>query len=568
MTKATRSVRDAEADRGGEWQLPALVGATALALAAILVAGRDFTYYNLDELMFWERGGWSRDWMFEPFLAQLIVLTRIVFQVALDLGDGDYTVVREIGAVCAVVPGALFFFVARPRVGATAALAMSIALLFMGTAWEYSLWPYQSMSIGLSLSFGLVALLLLERDDRLGDALACLALALSVASFGIGIAFLVAIAVGVLIRADRWRRLWIVALPLALYVAWWIWRVHFQDGQVELKSVPLVVPYIARSLISTLAGLAGLSFDFESGPGFDVAPVADPVWGVALAAAALAALAVRLRRGSVPAGLWVAVALLGTYWITGALVIGDLPNFRTAGSPRYLFPSAVMLMLIAAWALDGWRPNKRVAVGMFVVVGLAMFGNLAQARSGAVYLNAYSDNARAQLAMLELARDRVNPEFNPAHDAKGSASILLVVGAGGYLAGVDRYGHSPAYTIDELSGRSEEVRHGADDVLVKALALRPTAPRGHAASAGCWTVRPNRDGVPTPFELPVAGVVLDGPQPATVHVRRFADRTFVEVGDTLAGTRSELRLYPDAAARPWVGAVESAGPVRVCPARS
>ncbi len=108
------------------------------------------------------------------------------------------------------------------------------------------------------------------------------------------------------------------------------------------------------------------------------------------------------------------------------------------------------------------------------VAALGLFGNLAMGRNGSTYLHAYADSARAQLAMLELARGTVDRGFIPAYETPGVTQIQMLIGAGGYLDGVDRYG-SPAFSIPELLAQDPEVRTGADTVLVAAdkLALEP-----------------------------------------------------------------------------------------------
>ena len=128
--------------------MPVLGAVTCVALLVILLVGRGLTFYNLDELMIFERGRWTSDWLFEPFLDQLMFGTQVVFQVLFDTAGSDYAAYRVVGAISALLPAVLLFFCMRPRIGAQMALILAATLMFFGSAWEYLLWPFQSISIG------------------------------------------------------------------------------------------------------------------------------------------------------------------------------------------------------------------------------------------------------------------------------------------------------------------------------------------------------------------------------------------------------------------------------------
>ena len=62
------------------------------------------------------------------------------------------------------------------------------------------------------------------------------------------------------------RLAWIFLIPLALYGAWWLWRVQGEGThQVEAKNLRMVPLYVANSVSSTLAALAGTTYDFGIG---------------------------------------------------------------------------------------------------------------------------------------------------------------------------------------------------------------------------------------------------------------------------------------------------------------
>jgi hypothetical protein len=435
--------------------------------------------------------------------------------------------------------------------------------MFFGSSWEYLLWPFQSISIGLALTAGLGAMLALERDTTAAYVLACGLLCLGIAIFGLAVAFVVGAFVWVATRPrpDRWRLAWIFLIPLVLYGAWWLWRVPGSgEHQVEAQSILLIPIYIVNSFSTTLASLAGSTYNFGGHVGFNEPPTPDTQWGPVLAVLALAGLGLRLLRGGIPRWFWVTVSVLLAYWAAGALVVGDPPNFRYPGVSRYLFPSAVLLMFAFAWAADGWRPSRTTLLASCALAGVALFGNMALLNQGSTYLNAYSQSTRAQLAALDLARGTVDDGFIPAYDTPDVTTIQMLVGAGGYLAGVERYG-SPAYSIDELLATDPEVRTGADTVLVAAdkLALDPAA--STAATGACETTEA---GPLSDLELPEGGAAISAERGGKVALTRFGP-TPIEVGTLSPSQPATLAIPTDEAAEvPWHLHVDGAGPVRVC----
>ena len=88
-----------------------------------------------------------------------------------------------------------------------------------------------------SMAAGLALLLALERDDRRGDRLACLFLTVSILFSSLGLPFAAGAAVQVLRRPDRWRRLYVVAVPVAIYALWWLGWGHTAESALSLANV-------------------------------------------------------------------------------------------------------------------------------------------------------------------------------------------------------------------------------------------------------------------------------------------------------------------------------------------
>ena len=169
--------------------------------------------------------------------------------------------------------------------------------------------------------------------------------------------------------------------------------------------------------------------------------------------------------------------------------------------------------------------------------------------------------------MLELARDRVDPDFDAAGSVPGSDSPLALVGgrAGTYLAVLDRYG-SLGLPLPELERQSESVREDADRVLASALDLHLKPSPAAEAAERCRRFRTIAPGGSTAFELPAGGATIRARATAAakVAVGRFASAPTAEVGSLSPGEQATLRIPPDSWPRPWHASVAGAKSVQVC----
>ena len=80
-----------------------------------------------------------------------------------------------------------------------------------------------------------------------------------------------------------------------------------------------------------------------------------------------------------------------------------------------------------------------------------------------------AEKQRGGLAALELARAEVDPAFLLTEENSG-VDYLGILDAGSYFSAIDAYG-SPAYTADELAGASDRARMSADKVSAAALGI-------------------------------------------------------------------------------------------------
>ena len=113
----------------------------------------------------------------------------------------------------------VLFVYLRRRAGGWLALAGVLTVLFMGTAREVLVWPFE-VSFTASMATGIAALLALEGEDRRGDAIACGLLVLGLAFSELALFFAVGAAVSMVVARRPWSRAYVVVVPVLLYAGW------------------------------------------------------------------------------------------------------------------------------------------------------------------------------------------------------------------------------------------------------------------------------------------------------------------------------------------------------------
>ena len=542
-------------------------------MALLLWLNRDTTFF-FDEMVWFEDLSTYTDpsSVLVPHNSHLHGTTRVVYWAVIGLFGPDYTIFRVLGAVVVSLAACLFFVLARRRIGAIPALVPAILLLFYGSAWQHVVGPIGFTVVG-SAAAGLAALIALERDDRRGDLMACAFVCLSVFTFTVGLGFLVAAAISVLLRRDRFRRAWIFAVPLALYSTWWIWAQKFDQSRTTVANVDGVAEFFADSLAVVSGGLTGVNIPFTR---FDeladvsVAPATTLGWIVA----ALVVIAVvwRLIRGDVSKSLYASMGVLFTYWLAAGL---SEPIFfgSQADAIRYVYPGSIGVLLVVTDAARGLRIRGFALGALFAVGAFSLAMNLVFLRDGADYLRTeYSQSVRTRLAMLELGAGMQpgSPEGETGSADTSRLSPLipyLVYGpdAEQYLAAIERYG-SPAYSLDEIRSLPPELRNAADMAALQTTAyLRPRRSKGPSSRDGCERVV----GGSTPIELSGAGAYLRarGTDPVTLSLVRFSDPPGAPLDPLSPGRWSRLELppQPDRAAEPWALTAPEGAELQICP---
>jgi len=506
------------------------------------------TTFSIDALAwFMLAPGLDAETALQPQAGHLIVTTRVVTWLLLEsFGSSQLPfLLLTIATVAALA--AVFLAYASRRVGPLVALAPALVLVFFGSDFDHVA-TANGFAVLFPLVCGIGALLALERDDAAGDAIACALLCIAVATYTVGLVFVVAVAVLVLLADDRALRWWVFALPLALYAAWWVWSLGSAgdaESQITLSNVLVAPAWAFRSLSAALGALTGLDYDF----GDEVSGV-----GPVLALLAIVALVWRTTRGAVPRGLWATLAAILVLWLMGALAANIV---RIPEASRYLFPVVVGVLLVAAWALAGRPWSRGGLVLLYAVAAVAIAGNLAELRDRGSQLRTNHERLRAELTALELAGPEADPELDPATVLEGSSLLRYPFGVLRELgerpmerlaAAVERYG-PVGFSIDELRGKQEATRARADAFLVGALGigLEPASSTGE-----CLEVEAE-PGAGVRFQLPPGADVTLEPRGGggAVAARRFAGETGVELGRLESGQAARLELPDDGLADGW-----------------
>jgi hypothetical protein len=547
-----------------------LLGVAMAASVALLAWVLHDAPYVEDEwgLLLRAQDGSLRD-LFAPWNGHLLAVGLALAKLSVAVAGSQVWLLVTLDIVGVLVCSLLVYLFARRRLGPILALAPALVpLFFAGSSTFYGtgiqLTPLLGVNGVYSLDFGLAALLLLEREDRLGDVLATAMLVLSLASFSYGIAFVAGVGAAVLLSPRRWQRAYVVAIPVLLYGAWLLWSADERTGTSEVlaKNVYLVPLYVSDSLSAVSAGMFGLQTQIGRGPAIafatqssDLGDLDLPLFLIAAETLAIV-LVVRMlgRRGLSRASLWPPLVTLLALWTLQGLVMNEAS--RMPGDPRYLFAGAVLLAVVAAELARGIR-FKRFAAG--VILAMAVLGaiaNVPRFREGKQLNGHVLQATQAAAAVIELAGKNVDPEFVPARDVPAQIKTMWI-GAADYQEFANRNG-SLAIPLSQLRGGSEFQRAAADRTLVRSLDIR-LAQGGLPPGADCVGLASSGKLTPS-----VERFYVRSSGGGVVTLRRFGDRE-VPVGSLSPNRFAELEIPADRATRtPWILSVGGGEPMTVC----
>ncbi|MEI2703288.1 MAG: hypothetical protein V9E83_12930 [Baekduia sp.] len=521
------------------WATPLFAVLSVLALAMILYAGRNLTFYFDEWNFILTRRGFTVDTLLAGHNGHLSLIPVLVYKALLQVvGIDHYWIYRLALGLLHVTTAWLLFTLARRRIGDAAGLAAGVLLLALGAAWDDLVWPFQIGFVG-AVAASLAALLALERDTRRGDLLATVWLIVALCCSSPAIPFV--IVAGVELAAGRhWRRLVRVLAPVV--VLYGIWRIGWGSGgpfpapdigRANARQAPEFAEYALQMLQAALQGLTGFT---ASGLG---APLS-----VAAVAAVIAA--VVLRPVS-PRTLGVLVGV-AAFWV---LIAASRLTLGEPQSTRYIYPSAVLIVLlgielVSAVRPAGARPSPKALVTGAIVLAVIWVAGSATMTRGVNTWEPHHRGIEIGLAAMTIAREHVPPGFQPA--PSGSPQIT----AAAYFEAVDDFGTrvlSPA----EIAASPEVDRAGADATLRSLEFAGVAAARGRA-----------RDCSPVAGDISIPGssgqIVLRIPsgQSGQLRLKRFADEYPKDAVAQIPSGLFVVTVKRDSVGRPWIAGVTGA----------
>jgi hypothetical protein len=537
----------------------------------ILWAGRGTTFLYDEWAIVLGRRGADLDTYLRPHNEHLIVLDVAVYKALFaTVGTGSYWPYRLVVALLHVVLIVLVYTFAKRRVGPLVATALCAPLAVFGPGWEVVIYPMNIIYLTSTAACAGI-LVAFDRGDRRGDRIGCALLTTAVVASSLGIAVAAGVAAEVLWRRDRWRRVWILAIPVLVYGAWYL--AYGTDVQrQEALDVAAAPEFAARAAAGALSALLGLPLGVETeARSFHGLLEAGAFLLLLVAVGALGWRLWRTRSASPP--LVMILATLGAFWALAGVARGGSGQWYAG---RFVYPAAALVVLLLAELLKGAViPRKAFAVVCVVAAGAAVLNAAWLVKDGK---GRRSDASvlSGELAAVEAQPDQFAPAF--AIDDKRA----LGARAGEYLE-VARDTGSPAFVAKPLRLAGPAVRAAADRLLV-AGAVRvvrlPQDPRPrfltqiegtavHFArrSRGCLHVRPPsgrtvKAGLaPAPYGL----AVIARPGTVTLRLRRFSDQFVADpVPLAAAGRRALVGVERGTSPLPWHAEVTATGPFTLC----
>jgi hypothetical protein len=483
-----------------------------------------------------------------------VAVYKILFHTA---GLNHYPVYRLVLICMHLVAAVLVFMLAARRLSRVPALLATALILFLDAAWEDLLWAFQ-VGYLLSIVGGLAAWLLLERDDRRGDLAAMLCLILAAGSSSLGIAIMIGVALELAWKRDL-RRAWLVAIPAALYVVWYL---GYGENQVTTQSLIDAPGFSADLAAAAFGGLTGRALE----------------WGRPLAVIGTALLLRRLLRGAPMTPRLVGLLATGiSFWIITALARSTLSVPETG---RYMYLGAIVIVLAAVELLRD-QPITRGAIALATpLVAFFAITGLTALHTGSTGLRWTSNRVTAELGAMEVAAPYAPPSYQL------DRALAPDITAGPYLHTVRAIGSSPAESPRGILASGPDPRAAADRVLVELemprvaapratqLTPAPSAPAVLMLTSGTQALRGNCIALsPTPattmtglLQMPRGGALIRdrGAGPASFSIKRFGDVFLPLAGAAQAHGAVAVTVLPDSAGVAWQLQVSSIAPVSVC----
>ena len=548
-----------------------IVCAAGIVAAALIMAqARGLTFFYDEWNVVQDRRAWNVDAFLLPHNEHLIAVPALLFKilfVAFGLtAHWPYALLLVISHLACT---GVVFALARRWSSNEFAVVVTLAMLFLGSAWEILLWPFE-MGITIALGAGLGAILALHHQTRRGDLIACGLLVLSLASDTLGIPLAIGALALIVMQRRFWSRLYVVLVPIALYG---IWYLKYGFSTAKLSNATEIPGFNADSAAAVLGALSGFGEKY----------------GAALAIGMLVIVALALiQRWSCRAAL---VPLLITTIAMWSLIC--LARFGVAppNASRYIYPGAALVVIIGACVVARRSITSLTARTLVIALLVAsLLSNVGELQAGARLWQQAGEDVRSSLgAMTEARRHLAIPaDFQP------NPYWAPQIKAQTYFAAADALG-SPAWTAPQILAATPAARAAADSVLLRLRSIAVTGDQAEAVGAtppvvetiaagtpqsgspkGCITSVPNPGATPIVIgAVPPEGLLFRAQRVGAattrvdLRVARYAELgpqkpigTAVPGGPALRVRASGTDPTP-----PWRFQLSSLGPITFCRAR-
>lgn len=462
-----------------------------VAAALIMAQSRGLTFFYDEWNVIQDRRAWNADAFLLPHNEHLILVPALLFKVLfVTFGLTSHWPYALLLVISHLACTGVVFALARRWSSNEFAVVVTVAMLFLGSAWEILLWPFE-MGITIALGAGLGAILALHHRTRRGDLIACGLLILSLASDTLGVPLAIGALALILMQRNSWRRLYVVIVPIALYG---IWYLKYGFSTAQLSNVKEIPGFNADSAAAVMGALSGVGEKY----------------GAALAVGLLVVVAIALlRRWSCRAAL---VPLLVATVAMWSLIC--LARFGVAppNSSRYIYPGAALVVIIGACVI-GRRSITSLTARILVLALLlaSLLSNVGDLRDGTRLWRQAGEDVRSSLgAMTEARRHLTIPaDFQP------NAYWAPQIKAQPYFAATDALG-SPAWGAAQISTATPAARAAADSVLIRLKAV--TVTRVPAAIAGTTPPAVETIAAGTPQAGGPKGCITSIPNPGATQI--------------------------------------------------
>jgi hypothetical protein len=555
----------------------ALVGAIVASTLLLLYLGRGQTPVVDQWAYIYAYLPWSLESLLTPHGGHLIVLPLVMQKAMFELfGIESQLPYQLLNLALSAAVASMLFALIRNAVGDLLAIAAATLILFYGAGADVLIPTFQITNL-IGIAAGLAMLLALRRESLWGDVAASLFLAMSLASFSIGVAFAAGAALALVLRPPglRLNRCWVVLVPIVFYGAWVLWARKFHEQTIYVHNLKVLGSAFFDQLSAALSGITGL-FTTPNGPKPDANPV--PIrttWGPALVVGLAALLILRLRRPpKLSRDALVAVVVLVVYFL---LVGIALNQFRNTFDTRLVYLGSILTLLAVAELCGPYRPSRTVLGVVGVVFVFSICANIAELGDSAQFWRGQAATIRAKLAAVEVAGNAASP---PAlvEDPPGAMTFNVETA---HQVKAD-FG-LPAYSEAELRTASPGDRQIADEELARLFEITPrsgavlkssgqrgkvvafSTGRGKAVQDGaCVTLLPAGGKAEVVLRLPSGGMAYASSSPVAVSLGRFGDTLAVSLPRRSGPTT--VPIPADTSAVPWQAGIVAGARTVVCPA--